>query len=298
MEYPFVSVVVPVLNDSVHLKKCLQALERQAYPKEFYEIIVVDNGSQEDIESVTSIFEHVILTHEEYPTLHAARNKGIFIAKGEVFAFTDADCLPDKDWLKKGIEKLLSTPHCGLVGGRVDIFFKDPKRPTGAELFEKITAFKQKEYIEKMHFAAPANAFTLKSVIKEVGYFRKTLKSGADVEWGNRTYWKKYKLVYADEACVLHPARRTIKEVCKKHARVVGGLYDIRIYNKPLTTKGWFTFLKDDWPHLSDFKNIFLDERLSSYIEKAKVFFVMLLVKFTRTFEKTMLFFGKKSRRR
>lgn len=41
----FVSVIIPVFNDSNRLKLCLQALERQTYPKHLYEAIVVDNGS-------------------------------------------------------------------------------------------------------------------------------------------------------------------------------------------------------------------------------------------------------------
>lgn len=46
---PPVSVIVPVLNDNERLHACLQALEAQTYPKELYEVVVVDNGSEDDV---------------------------------------------------------------------------------------------------------------------------------------------------------------------------------------------------------------------------------------------------------
>ena len=63
---PFVSVIIPVYNDPERLKTCLQALEEQTYPKSAYEVIVVDNGSDESIEplvagsvkSILSVFYH------------------------------------------------------------------------------------------------------------------------------------------------------------------------------------------------------------------------------------------------
>jgi len=53
---PFVSVIIPVYNDSIRLRTCLQALEEQTYPKSAYEVIVVDNGSDESIEPIFAEF--------------------------------------------------------------------------------------------------------------------------------------------------------------------------------------------------------------------------------------------------
>ncbi len=51
--YPFVSIIIPVFNDAKRLQTCLAALESQTYPSSCYEIVVVDNGSDDDIEEVT-----------------------------------------------------------------------------------------------------------------------------------------------------------------------------------------------------------------------------------------------------
>ena len=82
--------------------KCLQALSLQSYNKNNYEIlVVVDNGSTEDIRKVTDNFSQVKYVFELAKGPAAARNKGIEKAKGDVLAFTDSDCIPDKDWIKK-----------------------------------------------------------------------------------------------------------------------------------------------------------------------------------------------------
>ena len=122
---PFVSVVIPVLNDLEGLSKCLNALEKQTYPRQNYEIIIVDNVSEKDISAITSLFDNVTLIRENYPTSSAARNKGISIARGEVLAFTDADCIPDREWIENGVKSILSIQNYGLVGGNVEIFVKN-----------------------------------------------------------------------------------------------------------------------------------------------------------------------------
>jgi len=67
-----------------------RALESQTYPKNLYDVIV-DNASDEDIESVVSQFGQALTTRKS--RLICGWNKGISLAKGDVIAFTDADCI-------------------------------------------------------------------------------------------------------------------------------------------------------------------------------------------------------------
>jgi glycosyltransferase involved in cell wall biosynthesis len=182
---PFVSVIVPVFNDIERLKICLQALEQQTYPQHLYETIVVDNNGSDtdlDLAGVIAKFRHAIATFEQTPGSYAARNQGISIAKGSILAFTDADCIPSANWLERGVENLLKFPACGLIAGKITIFFKDPDRPKTVELYEYLTAFPQQQLIEKSHFGATANIFTFRSVIDKIGRFNSNLKSSGDLE--------------------------------------------------------------------------------------------------------------------
>ena len=80
MSTPFVSVIIPVYNDPIRLQTCLQALEDQTYPKSSYEVIVVDNGSDESIEPIVAEFSQAKATYKAQPGSYAASNKGISLA--------------------------------------------------------------------------------------------------------------------------------------------------------------------------------------------------------------------------
>lgn len=283
MASPFVSVIIPILNDTEKLKKCLQTLEKQTYSDDSYEVIVVDNGSEEDIEPEIKEFRHSVFAHESFLSLHAARNKGISVAKGPVLAFTDADCIPASDWIEKGVRSLINTENCGLVAGKIEVFAEDPKKPTAAELFEILTAFRQKEYIEKWHFGATANVFTKKEVIDKVGYLNGKLKSGGDLEWGNRVYKAGYSQIYADDVLIKHPARRTIRELYKKHIRIIKGLSLIRGVSS-MNLRQVTVEIKDTWPRIEDTLVVAKDQRQDK-MTRVKLTIIMLSIKIVRCLE-------------
>ena len=225
-EKPFVSVIIPVLNDGERLARCLAALEGQTYPAERFEVIVVDNGSKEDPAAIVAKFAHAKLGREAKPSSYAARNTGIGMANGEVLAFTDSDCVPDGRWIEAGVEALVGTPEGGLVGGAVEVFCEDGNSPGAVEIFERITAFPQERYLREHHYAVTANIFTYRSVMDRVGLFNEQLKSSGDNEWGNRVHDAGLRQVYCAEAKVMHPARRTLAEIYRKTVRLVHGQRD------------------------------------------------------------------------
>jgi glycosyltransferase involved in cell wall biosynthesis len=222
--YSNVSVVLPVFNDKQRLEKCLHALEHQTFPKDRYEVIVVDNASTVDLKSLVTRFQQAHYCYEGEPGSYAARNKGLSVATGDIIAFTDSDCIPASNWIERGASTLQQMPDCGLVGGAITIFVKDPARPTGVEIYESLKGFPQKDYIEKSQFGATANVFTSRKIIDAVGYFNSELKSGGDAEWGKRVAKAGYQLHYADDVEVQHPARSSYSEYYKKTVRVMSGL--------------------------------------------------------------------------
>lgn len=226
MKLPLVSIIIPVYNDAERLSLCLKALEQQTYTP--YEVIVVDNGSEgNDVETVCKSFENVTFATESKQGSYAARNKGLSLAEGKIIAFTDSDCIPEPVWLEKGIERFLAAANCGLVGGSIRIFPKDPERPTTAELYEMLLAFPQEKYIKSDNYGATANVFTSRAVLDKVGPFNDNLQSGGDMEWGKRVAAEGFTLVYAEEVCINHPARHTFAELQTKAHRIIRGHYRI-----------------------------------------------------------------------
>ncbi|WP_414565670.1 MULTISPECIES: glycosyltransferase [unclassified Anabaena] len=293
--YPnyFISVIIPVFNDSRKLILCLEALENQIYPKHLYEVIVVDNASEEDIKSITVKFKQTKFCYESQPGSYAARNQGISTAKGEILAFTDSDCIPALDWIEKGVKHLISTPNCGLVAGRIDLFFQNPDKPTSVEIFEKIELnFPQKEKLEELHYGMTANIFTFRHIFDNVGDFDSTLKSGGDREWGQRVFAAGYEQVYADDACVNHPARHSFSQLRKRVARLTGGKFDRMMSQKPSLMEIFLDIVETFKPPFRSLYRAWKNKELTSNQQKIQLILVMFFARYIVISEKIRLYLG------
>lgn len=302
-ESPFVSVIIPVFNDGERLRLCLAALAEQTYGRSRFEIIVIDNGSDnlESIEGAIALYNNVTLAVEPTPGSYAARNRGLGLAKGEAIAFTDADCIPAADWLERGVARLRQEPNCGQVVGRVNLFFADPQRPTAVELYESLTAFPQERLLREQHGGATANVLTWRRVIDHVGHFNSQMKSNGDLEWGGRVYRAGYRQVYADEVQVGHPARRSLGELHKRTVRLAGGVFDRFI--KPEDSfiqrqKMFARLLVDDLtPPVNFFMTTFRNHDLEHWPHKLKAALVIVFVRYVSAGEKMRLKLGGVSNR-
>ncbi len=115
-----ISTVTVTYNRPDMIKKCVENLEEQSLDREEYEIIVVNQGSEE-IE-----VEPDKLVQAEDKGVAYGRNKGIEVAEGEIIAFLDDDCLADETWLENGQKVIREKNLDGLEGvieddsGRLD----------------------------------------------------------------------------------------------------------------------------------------------------------------------------------
>jgi GT2 family glycosyltransferase len=221
---PLISVIIPVYNDREGLRVCLEALAKQTWPAGRWEALVVDNASREPILDVVAPFPFVRALTEPLPGSYAARNRGLSEARGTLLAFTDADCRPRPDWLEAGARALAEHAGPVVLAGRVEVLAQDPEHTTLAEEYELALAFTQRSNATRKHFSVTANMFTTRAAFDRAGSFNPQLKSGGDKEWGQRAFSRGVPVVYCDAAAVEHPARRELRELCKKRARQAGGL--------------------------------------------------------------------------
>jgi len=272
MEHPYVSVIVPVYNDAKQLRRCLRGLEAQTYPSDQYEVIVVDNASDESIEPLVAHFAHAKAEFERRKGSYAARNKGIEAADGEVLAFTDSDCIPAPQWIEAGVSRLIQDADIGAVGGRITMSFKEGQ-PTPVELVDAMISLNQEKNCSQ-GYAVTANVFTRRRVIEEVGTFDARLKSGGDVEWTRRISAAGYDVVFGEDAAVEHPARHRYQDLRKKKLRVSKGYHDMQ------TTQGYpfSAWLKDVMrflkPPVRTLYRIMSDERLPAFSERLRASWV------------------------
>ena len=152
-------------------------IEQQDYPKKQFEVIVVDNGSKNKNEIIDSKKIKIVFLEEEKKGSYAARNLGVSVSKGEICAFTDADCIPFSDWLSQGISKLILEKNCRPVAGKIDVFSKVEHSPNVVEFYEQLSAFRQQEYVDLGKFGVTANLFITKNIFDNVGLFNAELMS-------------------------------------------------------------------------------------------------------------------------
>jgi GT2 family glycosyltransferase len=114
---PFVSVIVCSYNGARTLAACLESLGKLNYPA--YEVILVDDGSTDDTAYAAAQFPSVRYIHQANHGLSHARNTGAAAAKGDVFAYTDSDCMVDADWLYYLIGALVSGDYAGVGGPNI-----------------------------------------------------------------------------------------------------------------------------------------------------------------------------------
>lgn len=95
------SIVVPFYNEEKHIEQCIQALLALDYPRDRYEILMVNNNSTDRSVAIVERYPEVTLLHESRAGDFAARNLGVRSAKGDLIAFTDSDTAPQSDWLTR-----------------------------------------------------------------------------------------------------------------------------------------------------------------------------------------------------
>ncbi|WP_112662166.1 glycosyltransferase [Microvirga flavescens] len=212
---PKVSVVIPHLNEPDDLRRCLAALKAQEADGIPFEIIVSDNGSHELPEAICA---DVRLVRELTPGPGPARNLGARMARGDIIAFIDADCLADAGWLRGIVSFFERNPHVGCLAGDVGVARADPDHLTAIEAFESVFSYRVQLYVERHHYAATGNMAVRREVFEAVGPFG-GIAVMEDAEWGQRATAQGVTIAYVPEVRVLTPSCRTFPELIRRWDR-------------------------------------------------------------------------------
>jgi len=217
MGAPRVSVVVPMRDAGASLPELFDALDAQTFERDRFEVLVVDDGSRDDSVEIARARPGVtVLAHPRPAGSYAARNLAIRQARGEIFAFTDADCRPEPDWLTAlldGLDRL----GADLVGGRVALSL--PDRPRLPALVDVARHWDQERFVRLQGFAVTANLACRREVIERIGTFAGGLRSDGDREFCVRATTAGFRLVYCGSAVVAHPTRDRAVELMRKTYR-------------------------------------------------------------------------------
>lgn len=216
-----VSVIIPTRNNPSGVRKVLEALEEQTVLLDSFEVLVVDNGSEQKLYRKTeraceaATLEVKVLQRNDVASSYAARNKALEVAKGQILAFTDSDCAPEPQWIEQGVESL---KRADLVSGRVEFTYTG-SAPSAAEFLDSCLHMQTRKLAEEEHSGVTANLFVNAACFKKVGTFDEAVASGGDVLWTRKATGQGYELIYGTDVVVRHPARNLF-ELMSKMARV------------------------------------------------------------------------------
>lgn len=191
MEAKFITIIVPAHNEQEYISECLSSLNSQNYPKDKYEVILVDNNSTDRTQEIAQQFSIQIIEQKTGP-VGAVRNAGARQATGELLAFIDADCIAPVDWLSKGAN-LLNT-HGTVYGGDCDLR-KHPHWIEKAWLLEN--EFPPKDLLG-------CCIFIRKIDFLNIGLFDEKITSGEDTKLSNSLKSQHYNVVMTKELNVIH----------------------------------------------------------------------------------------------
>lgn len=222
-----VSVMIVTRNRADLLRKCLESLIKQT--TKAYEIIVIDNNSEDNTKDIYNNFNNQIpLSYAIEKNIGAsyARNKGLTLAKGDIIASIDDDCIANKEWISSIIKHFTTYPNSvGVIGKSIAIDKNNPY-----SLIEDVYMYRwlmqtipnlNKTCKIKTGMVIDTKNAAFKSVlIKKHKYstdITNRITSNEDVEMGVRLFTKNQNIYFNPSMIVRHQYSTNLKQMTVKN---------------------------------------------------------------------------------
>jgi len=174
---PRVSVLIPCYNAGRYLAAALDSVLAQTYQD--YEIIVVDDGSEDDSAAVAARYPQVRYFYNTHSGISVTRNLALSKARAELIAFLDADDLWVPEKLEKQIAYLDSHPDCRLVFTLAENFY-DGAPEAMNQRQEQLLHANMDNYL--------ASCCIRRELFEQHGGFREDYTHGEDTHWVTRLW--------------------------------------------------------------------------------------------------------------
>lgn len=261
-----ISVIVPHKGQEEYLLRCVKALSHQRYPPNKWELIIVHNDSRPLTIPISCGDVETRVAWQPKPGPAAARNMGVELARGEIIALTDADTIPDEQWLTAGANYLAANPQVAIGAGEIARPV-DLRTASAIALFDAVTYLQQRTYVERHSACVTANMFIRKEVADSVGGFDEAFSDNSydDWDWVVRAVSSGFSIEFIQDAIVLHDCIDSLRGLRTKVRRMCRGqiAFDKK-HNR--WRDGHFRFAPAFWGITADrLKKLRTDKRLTTY---------------------------------
>jgi cellulose synthase/poly-beta-1,6-N-acetylglucosamine synthase-like glycosyltransferase len=219
-----VAVCIPAYGDPDGLARTLHSLDEVRHPRDLLQVVVVVDGPDAAVETVARAHADTTVVLPSNRGAYAARNAAIDAVDpaAGVIAFTDADVTVSPEWIDAHL-RALQEAH--VSGGAFRFLFS--KRPTPAEHVDSVRHLNQRLSVEYLGYAITGNLAARADTVRALR-FDDSLRSGGDRDFGIRARSAGYRLVYAEDAVVWHPTRRSAGALLHKVSRIASGIEQLR----------------------------------------------------------------------
>jgi GT2 family glycosyltransferase len=231
-QQPTFSLIIPTYQRPAQLSTCLRALAQLDYPRDRFEVLVVDDGSETPVDKVVAPFMDeltVILLRQANAGPATARNTGAARAHGQFLAFTDDDCAPAPDWLYTLATRFAVTPADAIAGRTLNALPDNPYA-TASQLLVSFLFTYHNADPSQARFATTSNLALPADTFRTLNGFDPTFSfaGGEDYEFCIRWLSHGYRLRYAPEVVVYHTHLLDLRTFWRQHFHYGCGAFDIR----------------------------------------------------------------------
>lgn len=218
----FFSIVVPTRARLARLRVCLDALANSEYPKDQFEVIVVNDGSEALSTADLAQFHgrlDVVAVEQAWAGPAAARNNGAMRARGNYVAFTDDDCAVARDWLRV-LEATIRAHPAALIGGRtVNALPRNIYATASQMLVDYLYGYYHGGAGRGPRFFTSNNLCVSSAGLRDLGGFDVSFKlaAGEDRDFCDRWLDAGRPLQYAPDAIVHHRNALTLRSFTRQH---------------------------------------------------------------------------------
>ena len=224
---PFVSALLVTRNEQAFIEKAMMSLINQTYPKDYYEIIVIDGESTDDTLKIvkklieqykTDSFDIRVINNPKH-ILATGWNLGIKDAKGEFVVRIDAHAEAAEDFIEKNVETMLKTTDAVCVGGKLTTMSLNGDNDTISKVLSSPFGVGNSSFrVSDGAGYSDTAVYGLykKEIFERVGYFNEKYIRNQDIELHSRIRKAGGKFYFNPQINCVYYSRNTVKKMVKQ----------------------------------------------------------------------------------